>query len=55
MTELKSYDLPELEALAEQIKAEIVKREQEEQEQARRAAEAELFLRPAAPGRAPDA
>lgn len=41
MTELKSYDLPELEALAEQIKAEIVKREQEEQEQARRAAEAE--------------
>lgn len=41
MTELKSYDLPELETLAEQIKAEIIKREQEEQEQARRAAEAE--------------
>lgn len=41
MTELKSYDLPELEALAEQIKAEIVKRELEEQERARQAAEAE--------------
>lgn len=41
MTELKSYDLPELEALAEQIKAEIAKREQEEQERARQAAEAE--------------
>ena len=40
MTELKSYDLPELETLAEQIKAEIAKREQEEQEQARQAAEA---------------
>lgn len=42
MTELKSYDLPELETLAEQIKAEIAKREQEEQEQARQAAEAEV-------------
>ena len=42
MTELKSYDLPELEALAEQIKAEIAKREQEEQEQAHQAAEAEV-------------
>lgn len=41
MTELKSYDLPELETLAEQIKAEIAKREQEEQEQARQAAAAE--------------
>lgn len=41
MTELKSYDLPELETLAEQIKAEIIKREQEEQEKARQAAEAE--------------
>lgn len=41
MTELKSYDLPELEALSEQIKAEIAKREQEEQDRARQAAEAE--------------
>lgn len=39
MTELKSYDLPELEALAEQIKAEIAKREKEEEERARRAIE----------------
>lgn len=40
MTDLKSYDLPELEALAEQIKAEIAKREQEEADRARAAAEA---------------
>jgi len=40
MTDLKSYDLPELEALAEQIQAEIDKREQEEADQARAAAEA---------------
>ena len=39
MTELKSYSLPELEELAEQIKATILKREQEEQEAARRQAE----------------
>lgn len=39
MTELKSYSLPELEELAEQIKAAILKREQEEQEAARRQAE----------------
>ena len=39
MTELKSYELPELEALAERIKAEIAKREEEEQQQARRALE----------------
>ena len=39
MTELKSYELPELEALAERIKAEIAKREDEEQQQARRALE----------------
>jgi DNA-binding protein H-NS len=51
MTELKSYDLPELEALAEQIKAEIVKREQEEQERARQAAEAEAESRTSGPGR----
>lgn len=48
MTELKSYSLPELEELAEQIKAEILKREQEEQEAARRQAEeAERALRAA--------
>lgn len=40
MTDLKSYDLPELEALAEQIQAEINKREQEEADRARAAAEA---------------
>jgi len=40
MTDLKSHDLPELEALAEQIQAEIDKREQEEADQARAAAEA---------------
>ena len=39
MTELKSYDLPQLEALAEQIKSEIGKREREEEERARRAVE----------------
>mgnify|MGYP000984760216 FL=1 len=39
MTELKSYDLPELEALAERIKAEIARREQEEEAQAQRAIE----------------
>ena len=39
MTELKSYDLPELEALAERIKAEIAKREREEEERAQRAIE----------------
>lgn len=39
MTELKSYPLPELEALAERIKAEIRKREQEEQDRVRQAAE----------------
>ncbi len=39
MTELKSYDLPELEALAERIKAEIARREQEEEAQAQRASE----------------
>jgi DNA-binding protein H-NS len=39
MTELKSYPLPELEALAERIKAEILKREQEEQDCVRQAAE----------------
>ena len=49
MTELKSYDLPELEALAEQIKAEIAKREKEEEERARRAVEeAEAAARAAA-------
>lgn len=41
MTELKSYPLPELEALAERIKTEILKREQEEQDRVRQAAEAE--------------
>ena len=41
MTDLKSYDLPELEALAEQIKAEIEKREREEEERLRHAAEVE--------------
>jgi len=39
MTELKSYDLPQLEALAEQIKSEIGKREREEDERTRRAIE----------------
>ncbi len=39
MTELKSYDLPQLEALAEQIKSEISKREREEDERTRRAIE----------------
>jgi DNA-binding protein H-NS len=39
MTELKSYPLPELEALAERIKTEILKREQEEQDRVRQAAE----------------
>lgn len=39
MTELKSYPLPELEALAERIKAEILKREQEEEDRVRLAAE----------------
>ena len=39
MTELKSYDLPQLEALAEQIKSEIGKREREEDERARQAIE----------------
>ena len=39
MTELKSYSLPELETLAEQIKTEIHKREQEEQEAVKRQAE----------------
>lgn len=41
MTELKSYSQPELEALAERIQAEIAKREREEEERARQAAEAE--------------
>lgn len=40
MTDLKSYDLPELEILAEQIKAEIAKREQEEADRERAALEA---------------
>ena len=40
MTELKSYPLPELEALAERIKAEIRKREQEEEERLQREAHA---------------
>lgn len=40
MTDLKSYDLPELEVLAEQIKAEIAKREQEEADRERAALEA---------------
>lgn len=40
MTDLKPYDLPELEALAEQIKTEIAKREQEEADRAHAAAEA---------------
>ncbi|MBN8285012.1 H-NS family nucleoid-associated regulatory protein [Zoogloea sp.] len=40
MTDLKSYDLPELEALAEQIQAEINKREQEEADRACAAEEA---------------
>ena len=40
MTDLKSYDLPELEVLAKQIKAEIAKREQEEADRERAALEA---------------
>lgn len=40
MTDLKSYELPELEALAEQITAEIAKREQEEADRERAALEA---------------
>jgi DNA-binding protein H-NS len=39
MTDLKSYDLPELEALAERIKAEIEKRERDEEARQQRAAE----------------
>lgn len=39
MKELKSYPQAELEALAERIKTEILKREQEEEDRVRRAAE----------------
>lgn len=48
MTDLKSHDLPELEALAEQIKAEIARREQEEADKARAEAEAAEAARKAA-------